>query len=181
MAKKPEKPKVTFIRDSREKKGQGFTWRITKDCDGTLERKLDTGDYSIVGFEEKISVERKGSAGELIGNLFSPDRKRFLRELERLKSFKFAWIMCEFTLDDVENEIARIQKIRRMPRHNAYINMDSFLGCIASLSVQYGVHFIFAGQKKQVFNVRNKSMRYRNHAKDLTRKLLLKAYKYIEE
>ena len=50
-------------------------------------RKLDAGDYSLEGYEDVISVERK-SASDFFGSI-TQDRERFERELERLQSYKF--------------------------------------------------------------------------------------------
>lgn len=47
----------------------------------TITAKLDEGDYSVVGFEDKLFIERK-SANDLYGTMFR-GRDRFERELER--------------------------------------------------------------------------------------------------
>lgn len=47
---------------------------------------LQTGDYSLLGFEKATIVERKFSLSELHKNCFTDDRERFLRALERLRN-----------------------------------------------------------------------------------------------
>ncbi len=49
-----------------------------------VRKKLDYGDYSLEGYEDKICIERKGSINEIIGN-FTKGRERFKREFERSK------------------------------------------------------------------------------------------------
>lgn len=89
----------TVIRDTREKKNHGWTWNARKGvCAGTVERKLDTGDYSLEGFEDILTIERKGSVSEWAQNV---TQKRFKNELLRLDKIKYPWIMLEFTVTDV--------------------------------------------------------------------------------
>ena len=45
-----------------------------------VEHKLDTGDYSIQGLEDKICIERKGCVEELAQNLGSK-KQTFLKEI----------------------------------------------------------------------------------------------------
>ena len=56
---------------------------------------LKTGDYSIVGFEKIMAVERK-SIADLIGSV-GKGRARFLREIRRLAKFKYPAILVEGT------------------------------------------------------------------------------------
>lgn len=55
--------------------------------------KLTSGDYSLVGFEADIAIERK-AAGDLIGCL-TGERERFFRELERLRGYQAAALVVE--------------------------------------------------------------------------------------
>lgn len=98
--------KFEVIRDTREKPGQGWTFRKSTKCDGTIVQTLKTGDYSIVGLEDpakpnSITVERKASIGELAGNLSKSDLPRFERELTRMKEFTRSFVVLEFTFDDL--------------------------------------------------------------------------------
>lgn len=89
------------IRDTREKPEHGWEWIKSKECDGTQIRKLDSGDYSLEGLEETLSIERKGSISEWVGNLF--DDGRLERELERLQLFKHSYVFLEFDFKDLMN------------------------------------------------------------------------------
>lgn len=149
-----------FLRDTREHANHGWQFNKTKECDGTIEKKLNYGDYSIEGFEDSVVIERKGSPGELINNLFSPDKDRFIRELENLSKFKRAWVLCEFSISDVAAHLNMLYKIRRI---GLYVTVEKFLGYIASLTIKYNVNFVFAGKL---------------YAKEYAKKLLLKSCKY---
>jgi len=55
--------------------------------------KLDTGDYSIIGLEHLVSVERKSLDDAY--NTFGADRERWERELERFSKFQFGAVVVE--------------------------------------------------------------------------------------
>lgn len=59
----------------------------------TVTRSLDTGDYSIEGFEHLVTVERK-SLEDLYGTL-GQNRDRFERELLRMSAMDFCAIVIE--------------------------------------------------------------------------------------
>lgn len=86
------------IRDSREKPGQGWTFGEGRSCSGTIVGTLPTGDYTIEGHEADLCIERKGSLGEWVGNLYEP---RMECVLKRMKGFRFAYLVAEFTLADL--------------------------------------------------------------------------------
>jgi hypothetical protein len=94
--KNPPDPTYTVVRDTREQ--QGWDFPAKDPCLGTVDGCLKTGDYSLVGFETALSVERKRSTGEWAANVF---QARFERELERLVAFKDAWVIWEFTVEDI--------------------------------------------------------------------------------
>lgn len=60
---------------------------------------LKTGDYSLVGHEDEICFERK-SVPDLVGTLIG-DHSRFLKEIERMKSFEEKYILVEHTAGTV--------------------------------------------------------------------------------
>ena len=62
----------------------------------TERRRLDAGDYCLVGDETLAIVERKAHIGELITNTLTDDRPRFLRALERLATAcKYPYLYVE--------------------------------------------------------------------------------------
>jgi len=62
---------------------------------------LVTGDYSVLGLEHLIAIERKGLA-DLVGCV-GRDRERFKRELERLKAFPYRALVIEANWSQIEN------------------------------------------------------------------------------
>jgi hypothetical protein len=88
----------TVIRDTREKDDKGWRWIKSKYCTGTIEQKMDTGDYTLEGLEHFIVIERKGSVSEWAHNVLE---KRFENELTRLNDFPHSFILLEFGIDDI--------------------------------------------------------------------------------
>jgi len=64
----------------------------------TISRGLETGDYSIEGYEDRISIERK-SVSDFVSTI-TAGRERFVKELERGEEFEFFAVLVEATLDD---------------------------------------------------------------------------------
>ena len=88
--------KPYILRDSREKVNHGWEFPEDSNFAGTVIAKLKTGDYTIQGYEDILVVERKATITEWAANVF---QDRFKNELERMRSFKFAYILFEFSLE----------------------------------------------------------------------------------
>lgn len=94
---------------------------------------LKTGDYTILGMEDHISVERK-SLEDFI-SCVGGERERFDREIERLKEFPVKAIIVEATLHDL---------LRGEWRSQVTINavLGSYIGWQC-----HGIPIILAGDK----------------------------------
>ena len=94
----------TIIKDTREQDGYSFAASSSRyhTCNGMVSRKLDTGDYSIEGLEDKLCIERKASVVEFANNV-GHDQVRFLKEIERMKHFPYKFLVFEFSLTDLMN------------------------------------------------------------------------------
>jgi len=92
------KNKFTVLRSGQEKK-HFWTFEPNEYCLGTIQCPIETGDYMIKELpKQTFTIERKHSVGEIYNNLFE---KRFSDELDRLQSFKYRFIICQFDLKDV--------------------------------------------------------------------------------
>lgn len=80
--------------DAQDGGGPGKTLTIE-----TVRGTLKQGDYSLLGYESRVSVERKSleDAYSTIGQ----GRDRFERELERLASYEFAAVVIEATWPEI--------------------------------------------------------------------------------
>ena len=117
-------------------------------------RTLATGDYSVVGLEDQIAIERKSQA-DAYGSL-GHGRARFERELERLSRFDYAAIVIESSL-----------KGFLLPPAFSRLHPTAALNSILAWSVKYGVHVFFADDRR--------------HANALTYQLLEKYVRYHQE
>lgn len=79
-----------IIIDTREQLPYAF------DGYDVLRNGLKTGDYSIEGHEDRVCVERKSKADAW--GVVGGGRKRFVRELERMREYERAAIVIECTL-----------------------------------------------------------------------------------
>jgi ERCC4-type nuclease len=147
----------TIIRDSREHEGNGYIFKTTAACAGTVTRKLDYGDYSIEGLENFVIIERKKSVDEL-AHCLGADRDRFYRELDAMSHVPHRYIIVE----DYWSMVGW-KKVGRFSQ----MHPNSFMSTIFSLMMRNGFHVMFAGTPK--------------NAKRLTYWILSKAHKYYME
>lgn len=82
---------TNIIIDTREQ----YPWDMSFYGFKTTSRKLDYGDYSIEGHEDKIAIERKAAVCEIVTNL-GREKDRFHREMKKLQQCKEKYIICEF-------------------------------------------------------------------------------------
>lgn len=92
---------------------------------------LATGDYSIVGFESRLTVERK-SISDFLGSI-TAGRDRFEREFERMAEMEFSAVVVEGELSDVLKHSTGTTRVAT----------DSILGTVDAWSIRYGVHWRF--------------------------------------
>lgn len=131
----------TVVRDTREQKP--WTFRKTEYCTGTIDQKLDHGDYAIEGLEHKIFIERKASEVEIAGNVIE---KRFPKLLLAAEKYEYRFIICEFSLDRVLNYPfgsdlpASVKK--RIKVRGPYL-----LSNIQNWQINHGIHVVFCDNK----------------------------------
>lgn len=82
---------MKIIVDTREQ--AFYTFSTISPPPETIRATLRTGDYSLDGFQNKISVERK-SLSDFLGSVGS-GRARFIRELGRAASMEFFAVVIE--------------------------------------------------------------------------------------
>ena len=138
-----KEPEFIVAVDTREQKPYKFPRFQVK--------TLATGDYSIIGLEDKIAIERKTK--EDAYSSLGRGRARFERELERLSKFDYAAIVIEASLPDFLQAPAFSQ-----------MNPKSAAASILAWSVKYRVCIFFAGDRR--------------HGNALTKQLLEKYWRY---
>lgn len=116
--------------DTREQEKYSF------DCD-TVCKKLDAGDYSVIGFEQRVAVERK-SLRDFVGTVIH-DFDRFARELQKLSAMKAACIVVEADLTAVL--CGQHQDALRA------VAPQSLLGASTYIGIQYRVPVYWCGSR----------------------------------
>ena len=109
-------------------------------------RKLDTGDYSIEGLEDKVCIERKARVSELAINL-GKDKRRFMNEIERMKDFPFKFLILEFSLEDVMDFPER-SDIPEEKWDSIVITNKYMLKMLIEFQMYDDIHVIFCGNRK---------------------------------
>jgi ERCC4-type nuclease len=140
-------PPFTVIKDTREQDGYFFSAFNT--CAGMIEQKLDTGDYTIQGFEDKICIERKGCVEELAVNL-GQKKHAFLNEIERMIVFPHKFLVLEFSLED----LVKFPDETRIPIKNKAslkITGKYMLKCLFEFQLYNDIHILFCGNKYNAF------------------------------
>jgi len=141
-------PQYTVVRDTREKEGHG--WQFTKQpetkkpprCNGQIIQKLDTGDYSVVGLEHILCLERKDDFSEIWTNY--SNRATFEEECERMRPFKYKYILIESILTKDTLDLSPSQFTRSVPGR-------SVISWLISLGIEYGINIVYVGQIGQQY------------------------------
>jgi|TARA_Y100001938_G_scaffold5779_1_gene7200 glucosamine 6-phosphate synthetase-like amidotransferase/phosphosugar isomerase protein len=144
----PKAPAYTVIKDTREQDGYTFERFESRyhACAGMVVQKLDTGDYSLVGLEDKLCIERKGRISELAINL-GKDKHRFMREIERMKDFPFKFLILEFSLKDVM-DFPEGSDIPQENWNSIKITNKYMLKMLIEFQMYDDIHVIFCGNRK---------------------------------
>lgn len=92
-------PKPAVVIDSAEHLGYKFE-RFTNWFSGTVRKRLHVGDYTILGMEEEVVVERK-TIPDLVNSIIQ-DQKDFIEKCERLSNFKKKYLVIEGSLSSIK-------------------------------------------------------------------------------
>jgi len=139
---------MKIIQDTREQKPWHFEFYGAEQ----ISQKLDTGDYSFIGGEQFLVIDRKADVLELYHNFFTDDYKRFKKELLRMGSILEKYIICEFPIQDIVDfpSSARVKK-------NFKFGSNDLLYRVDYTTNKYGVNFLFcnnvAEAEKQAFDI----------------------------
>jgi len=135
--------KYVILKDTREKNGWSF--KTFDKCLAVTRWGLKTGDYTARGLERDLVIERKASTGELAMNL-GKKRKAFEAEIERMSSFRWKYILCEFSIDDLMN----FPKNSGIPKKNLkFVRMNGkfMWKKLCEYQEQNGVEVVFCDSK----------------------------------
>jgi len=131
-----------LIQDTREQKA------MFAPDETVVEKALKTGDYSVVGFEDIVTIERK-SVPDLFGSVKRP---HFEKRIERMKKMEWAGLLIEGTEDLVMTK----QQYGKVGPKTVY-------GALASYEIQ-GIHVYFARRPRDArFWVLSRLIKFWDH------------------
>ena len=120
-----------IVIDTREKEPFTFTCQ-TERC------KLEAGDYSVIGWEDQIAVERK-SLADFVHTVIH-DFDRFARELQKLAQMHLACVVVEADLDAVLRGL-RQEDLR-------LVTPTAVLGAALHIAVRYHIPVYWCGSRQ---------------------------------
>ena len=123
----------TIIVDTREQTPWEFGFH------NTAKRKLDTGDYSMEGFESLFTIERKRSVSEIANNL---SESRFKDALERLGKIPHSFMIMEFSLDEIY-QFPVGSDIPKKMWDKLRISGNYIMKCLIEAQLNYNIHILF--------------------------------------
>lgn len=129
-----------IIRDTREQK-EGGRWTFQN----MVERTVKTGDYTIEGYEDIFTIERKGSSSEFAANLF---QDRFERELDRMDDMKYPFVLLEFTMAEIA-DFPVGSGIPEWKWKDLKVSNKLFMKKFVEAQMRHKAHFILCGSNGQ--------------------------------
>lgn len=131
-----------IVCDTREKKNAHILQYFDQHGIEYAIRKLDTGDYMSTS-RDRLTIDRKQDLSEICGNLCSPDKSRFWREVRRSKAERIKMIVlieqggAFKTLKDVPQWRGKYTKVTGYQLYNE----------MCRCSIAYGVEFLFCDKR----------------------------------
>lgn len=122
---------ITVIIDSREK----VPFRFDPGTVATTRRALPEGDYSVLGYETEIAVERKSLEDFVSTMIYARDR--FKRELERLRDYRVACVVVEADVRDVV-----------LGRYRSRAHPNAILASALAIYVDFGIPVFFCSDRE---------------------------------
>jgi ERCC4-type nuclease len=152
----PRKKPIVIV-DSRER--HPFDFEGDDDFESVVHQKLNQGDYSLIGLEHLVVVERKASANEMYMNFSTKEyRDRFYAEAKRLsEQVKYRFIVVEQDCEDILNPTSYAVNTMHRNKFSPYMPPALVMGHLIRFMLEHRIYVLFAGAK----------------AKSVTKKILL--------
>lgn len=115
-----------------------------------INKKLDTGDYSIEGYEDKIAIERK-SPTDLYGTL-THGHERFKKELQRSQTLEYFVIIVDASYTSIIDKEFEGSEHIKTPG-------EIIIKIIHTIQIKYKINIIFSNgrieSKRIITNIFN--------------------------
>ncbi len=134
----------TILQDTRE----NHPWKFEPQPYFDVKvQKLDTGDYTVQGYEDILCIERKATSNEVAINVCE---MRFQKEIDRMLNFKQKFIVCEFSY----NTLLKYPYESGIPANRILevkINVNYILKMLFEYQIR-GIHVLFCDNPKNAAN-----------------------------
>jgi hypothetical protein len=136
---------MIIIRDTREKE----PWNLSffPDVKEYRTQGLKTGDYTMWGYQDIVSIERKRNTSEIAINL-GKKWKTFEKELKRLEPIPYKYIICEFPESDLdifpENSGVPKKLWPTLRMSSGFLKMRLY-----TETIKYNIQLIFSANKSE--------------------------------
>ena len=107
---------------------------------GIVKKKLDVGDYSIAGYEDKISIERKSLPD--MAQTITRGHKRFKAELERAEALEYFAIVMDGSYVSL---LEKNWEGSHFHRTKGYV----LASILFTLHVKYGINIFFSNGREE--------------------------------
>lgn len=131
-----------IICDTREKKNQHILDYFRRHGIEYSVLKLDTGDY-MESDRKDLTIDRKKNLDEVCGNLFSPDRSRFWREVRRSKEERIKMIV----LIEHGGMIKSLNDVPKWKSKYSKVSGYSLYNEMCRCHIAYDVEFLFCDKR----------------------------------
>lgn len=136
----------TILWDDREEGEGKHPWHIEHLKFQHEKKRLETGDYTVKGYERQLAIERKSGLKEFIIGISGQNKRRFARFLERLGEVPYACIVIEDRLGNLDKVFAEMEYTQVTPK--------SVYDWLAKITFEYQIPILFfdgKGHSKQNF------------------------------
>lgn len=129
---------IVVLRDDREKRPwtTGFTTEV---------KRLNVGDYTVKGYEDKIAIEKKSGLVELLTDLSVGYRNTFIRYLKKLSKYQVKVMIVEDNFDICAINGA-MKIMQRKSNGASQLTANTLYYWVAEITAGYGIPVIFAGK-----------------------------------
>ena len=130
---------LQIIVDTREQNPWDFAWAAPNV--EVTHTKLHTGDYSLVGHEDRFCIERKSACSEFASNI---SQDRFKREIERLKNIEFRYLIIECSYDELL-QFPDMSNLPKRVKSKIRAKGPFLLMCTSALQVNHKIPVLLCG------------------------------------
>ncbi len=134
---------MIILQDTKEKTPWSF--KSYDQCEAQKLIHLEEGDYTLEEYPLLIALERKKSVAELATNL-GMKYIQFKNEMERLRQYRFRYVICEFSEIEVLN-YPHASKLPAAVKAKLRMSGKFLMHRISELIDTYGIEFVYCNNR----------------------------------